>query len=83
LLGYNNATRAFWQTGLFPYDPFPPAWTNAIKTVGQAQPVNAIAHYKAFSMKDAPQLSDSESQILHDGFNNDNTPKEDVAVAYI
>ncbi len=56
--------RAFWWTGLFSYDPFTPAWTNAFKTLSQAQPVNAIAHYKAFPIKDAPQLSDSESQIM-------------------
>jgi len=83
LLGYNNATRAFWRTGLFPYDPFAPAWTNAIKTLGQAQPVNAIAQYEAFPIHDAPQLSESESQILPDGFDNENIPKEDVAMAYL
>jgi len=75
--------RAFWWTGLFPYNPYAPVWTNASKTLGQAQPVNAIVHCKAFCLKDAPQLSESESQILHDGFNNENTPKKDVAIAYI
>ncbi len=83
LLRHNNATRAFWRTGLFPYDPFAPAWTNAIKTLGQAQPVNAAAHYEAFPIHNAPQILESDSQILREGFDNKNLPKEDVAVAYI
>jgi len=82
-VGFNNATNAFWQTGLFPFNPYTEAWTDAIETIGQAQPISGAAHYKVFPNMDLPQLPESESNTLHNGLKLDNLQLHDVVVACI
>jgi len=82
-VGFNNATNAFWRTGLFPYNPLSAAWTDAIETISQAQPISGAAH-EVFPNKDLPQLSESESNTLHNGLDYDLDLKlHDIAIACI
>jgi len=69
LLAVNNATRAFQRTGLFPYNPFAEAWTEAIETIGQGQKPHAGTHYEIFVNENIPNLTESESVVLCDGLN--------------
>jgi len=82
-VGVNNATNAFLRTGLFPYNPFCEAWSDAIDTVGRAQIPDAGAHYEIFPNKNASKLSDSESKKLHEGFASNGLNSHDVAITYI
>jgi len=68
-LEVNNATREFQRTGLFPYDPFAEAWTEAIQTLGQGQKPKDGTHYEIFVNKNIPTLTESESIVLRDGLN--------------
>jgi len=83
MLGYNNATNAFLRTGLYPYNPFSEAWTDAIESIGQAQPHSAGANYEVFPNKDIPQLTKAESELLHEDVELDDLILHDVAIAYI
>jgi len=82
LVGVNNATNAFRRTGLFPYNPFCEAWSDAIDTVGRAEINDAGAHYEIFPNKNASTLSETESKQLREGFAS-NGLTHDMAVAYI
>jgi len=86
LLGVNNATRAFQCTGLFPYNPFAEAWTEAIQTIDQGQKPHAGTQYEIFINENIPTLIESESIILCSGLNlEDSNHKEfhDLEVAKI
>jgi len=85
-VGVNNATRAFERTGLFPYNPFAEAWTEAIQTIGQGQKPKEGTHYEIFVNENLPTLTKSESKILRNGLNlEDSDLKEfhDIKLAKI
>jgi len=85
-VGVNNATRAFERTGLFPYNPFAEAWTEAIQTIGQGQKPKDGTHYEIFVNENLPTLTESESVILRNGLNlEDSDLKEfhDIELAKI
>jgi len=77
-VGFNNAMNAFWRTGLFPYNPYSEAWTDAMKTIGQAQPISGAAQYKVFPNKDLTQLSELESKSLRNGLELDDLKLHDI-----
>jgi len=85
-VGVNNATRAFERTGLFPYNPFAEAWTEAIQTISQGQKPKDGTHYEIFVNKNLSTLTKSESIILRNGLNlEDSDLKEfhDIKLAKI
>ena len=53
-------TNAYERTGLYPFNPFAKAWTNAINTIGQGQKPHGGANYEIFLNDEAPQLSESK-----------------------
>jgi len=82
-LGVNNATNSCLHTSLFPYNPVCKIWGDAISTVGQAQILDARAHYKIVQNKNASVLFNTESKQLCEGFASNGLNSHDVAVAYI
>jgi len=83
LVAVNNATNAFQCTGLFPFNPFSKAWTDAIETIGQGQKPYAGTQYEIFPNDNVEQLSESESTVLRQGLDASNLNLHDAAVAYI
>jgi len=78
----NNATNAFFHTGLYPYSPLAVAWTDAIQTIGHAQPHSGAAQYESFPTKDAPKLTEAESAILCNELELTDPKAHDVKVAH-
>jgi len=79
----NNAMNAFLCTGLYPYNPFAVAWTDAIQTIGKAQQHSGAAQYKSFPTKDAAKLTEAESVILRHELDLADPTAHDVEVAHI
>jgi len=79
----NNATWAFSQTGLFPYNLFSETWSNTVETIGCAQQKDAGAHYKPFANLDTPKLCESDSIKLHKDMEDHRLNCQDIEIAYI
>jgi len=68
--GLNNATNAFKQMGLYPYNPNCESWSGAIDTLGLANnDSKGKVQYEIYPMLPQKQLTDNEKKILRDGLN--------------
>jgi hypothetical protein len=74
-LGLNNTTNANKCTGVFPFDPFASAWTEAIETLGGVENAKERRHrpkvqYKVLAKKeDLPEILDADKKVLREGLN--------------
>jgi len=68
--GLNNATNAFQQTVLYPYNPNCESWSGAIDTLGLGNnDSKGKVQYEIYLTLPQKQLTDDEKKILHDGLN--------------
>ncbi len=66
----NNATNAFRQTGLYPYNPNCKSWSGAIDTLGLGNnDSKGKVQYEIYPTLPQKQLTDDEKKILRDGLN--------------
>ena len=79
----NNATNAFKRTGIYPFNPFAEAWTDAIQSLGQGQKPDTGACYEIFPNENSEQLAEQESAILCKGLKHLNPNFHDLAFANI
>ena len=60
----NNATRAYWKTGVYPLNPFAEAWTDAIQSLGAANEISEMVSYEIFPAQEKMPALSAEQKIL-------------------
>jgi hypothetical protein len=81
----NNATRAYWKTGVYPLNPNCEAWTDAIESLGAANEISEMVSYEIFPAQEKmPALSAEEKILLRTNLElNDRNDIGDYYVAEI
>jgi hypothetical protein len=78
----NNATRAYWKTGVYPLNPFAEAWKDAINSLGAANEEYKKISFEIFPAQDKlPALNPEEKQLLRT--NIDITDRNDLGDFYV
>ena len=61
----NNATRAYWKTGVFPLNPFAEAWKDAIDSLGAAANDDSERiSFELYPLDKLPTLTAEEKKLL-------------------
>jgi hypothetical protein len=78
----NNATRAYWKTGVYPLNPFAEAWADAINSLGAANEESTMVSYEIFPAQDKmPALSAEEKILLRTNLELDD--RNDIGDFYV
>jgi hypothetical protein len=78
----NNATRAYWKTGVFPLNPFADAWNEAIDGLGAANDESEMVSFEIFPAQDKlPVMTAEEKKLLRTGIELDD--RNDLGDFYV
>ena len=71
--GMNNTTNSYERTGMFPFNPYASAWTEAIETLGLGndENVRAKVQFEIIAKQKPPELTVLEKEVLRAGLELD------------